>query len=109
MAMTDTATKDSLEPTLVQTVGLDNVLNFVPARITPLRMVLLCFSWRVLLFIVRYSNQHSSPNAGYPEAALSGILDVCFGGSTIYHGTLVEKPSIGEMARSFSRKDFYQS
>lgn len=85
----------------------DDVINFIPARITALMMVLLTLSWRGLVFIIRYGHQHSSPNAGYPEAALAGILDCSFGGPNVYHGTLVEKPSIGENARSLTRKDFY--
>lgn len=88
---------------------LDDVLNFVPARITALIMVILCFSWRGLVFTTRYGNQHSSPNAGYPEAALAGILDCRLGGSNVYHGTLVEKPYIGKNTRTLTRNDFHQS
>lgn len=88
---------------------LDDILNFVPARITALMMVVLCFSGRGLVFIFRYGHQHCSPNAGYPEAALAGILNSRLGGPAFYHGTLVEKPYIGHNNRFFSRKDFNQS
>ncbi len=74
---------------------LDDVANFIPARITALLMVAITFSLRGLKFIFKYGNKHSSPNAGYPEAALAGIINVQFGGPNYYHGKLVEKPYIG--------------
>ncbi|HEX3009235.1 MAG TPA: CobD/CbiB family cobalamin biosynthesis protein, partial [Bacteroidales bacterium] len=73
----------------------DDVFNFIPARITALLMVVITLSRRGLLFIFRYGHKHSSPNSGYPEAALAGILNCRFGGPNIYHGIVVEKPYIG--------------
>lgn len=83
----------------------DDLLNFVPARITALIMVVITFSWRGVYFVFRYGHRHSSPNAGYPEAALAGILNCRFGGPNIYHGILVEKPFIGENDRQISDAD----
>jgi adenosylcobinamide-phosphate synthase len=74
---------------------LDDIANFIPARFTALLMVLVSASRSGFLFIVRYGNKHKSPNSGYPEAALAGIMDTRFGGPNIYHGKLVEKPFIG--------------
>jgi adenosylcobinamide-phosphate synthase len=79
---------------------LDDVANFIPARLTALLMVLVTASWRGANFILRYGRQHKSPNAGYPEAALAGILDAQFGGPNIYQGILVEKPFIGTNSRA---------
>jgi len=79
---------------------LDDVVNFIPARITALLMALVSWSRRGLLFIFQYGNKHKSPNSGYPEAALAGILDTRFGGPNIYHGKLVEKPFIGANDRT---------
>lgn len=87
----------------------DDMLNFIPARITAFLMVVLSFSWRGLVFIIRYGHQHSSPNAGYPEAALAGILDCRFGGPNVYHGVLVEKPYIGKTPRTLTNTDFYKA
>lgn len=87
----------------------DDVVNFIPARITALLMVFLSFSWRGLAFIFRYGHQHSSPNAGYPEAALAGILNCRFGGPNVYHGILVEKPYIGKTPRLITNADFYKT
>jgi adenosylcobinamide-phosphate synthase len=56
-------------------------------------------SWRGFQFIFRYGHQHKSPNAGYPEAALAGVLNCRFGGPNYYHGQLVVKPYIGNNPR----------
>jgi adenosylcobinamide-phosphate synthase len=79
---------------------LDDLVNFIPARITALLMVLVSGSRRGFHFIFQYGNKHKSPNSGYPEAALAGILDTRFGGPNVYHGKLVEKPFIGKNDRT---------
>ena len=84
---------------------LDDVLNYIPARITAFLMVLVSCSPRGFTFIFKYGKRHASPNAGYPEAVLAGILDCRFGGPNMYHGKLVEKPYIGENCRGISDKD----
>ena len=78
---------------------IDDLANIVPARLTALIMVLLTFNVKAFIYIFKYGNKHSSPNSGYPEAALAGILNCRFGGSNIYHGKLVEKPYIGKNER----------
>lgn len=84
---------------------LDDVVNYIPSRITALIMAIISFSPRALNFIFKYGGKHSSPNAGYPEAALAGILNVQFGGPNYYHGKLVNKPYIGQNNRLLSHID----
>ncbi|GAB3251061.1 adenosylcobinamide-phosphate synthase CbiB [Larkinella harenae] len=74
---------------------LDDVANFLPARLTTVLMALVTGSGRGLRVAGQYGHRHKSPNAGYPEAALAGILNCRFGGPNVYHGVLVEKPYIG--------------
>lgn len=81
---------------------LDDAANFLPARLTAVLMVLLTLSGRGGRFVRRYGRAHASPNAGYPEAALAGILDLRFGGPHRYGGELVTKPWIGENARAIA-------
>jgi adenosylcobinamide-phosphate synthase len=88
---------------------LDDIANFIPARITSLLMVLISGSYRGFKFIFLFGHKHASPNAGYPEAALAGILNCQFGGSNIYHGTLIEKPFIGNNERLIYKKDIYKA
>lgn len=84
---------------------LDDGANYLPARMTALLMVLLPPSGRGFRFINQYARYHASPNSGYPESALAGILDCRFGGPNIYHGKLVEKPYIGENDRELTHTD----
>ena len=88
---------------------LDDVLNFIPARLTAFLMVLVTLSFRSLKFVFKYGKKHSSPNAGFPEAALAGILNCRFGGTNTYKGILVEKPFIGENPRIILNKDVYKA
>lgn len=78
---------------------LDDVANLLPARLTAVLLAALGGSGRAFWFIGRFGNQHKSPNAGYPEAALAGVLDCRFGGPNYYHGQLVPKPYIGDSPR----------
>lgn len=88
---------------------LDDVANWVPARLTAFLMAISSGSWRALQFAHRYGRAHSSPNAGYPEAALAGILHCRLGGPSSYFGRLVEKPYIGEKARPLEHADILRS
>lgn len=88
---------------------LDDVLNFIPARLTAIVMATVSFNLRAIKFIVKYGRKHASPNAGYPEAALAGILNCRFGGPNRYHGKLVEKPFIGDNPRRVSTNDVYKA
>lgn len=84
---------------------LDDIANFVPARLTACLMILVTGSQKGLDFVLKFGNKHKSPNAGYPEAALAGILDCRFGGPNIYHGVLVEKPYIGDNERNIQNAE----
>ncbi|MEL7004399.1 MAG: adenosylcobinamide-phosphate synthase CbiB [Bacteroidota bacterium] len=77
----------------------DDVANFFPARITAVLMLVVTGKFKGLIFVFREGKKHSSPNAGYPEAALAYVLDCQFGGPNYYHGKLVEKPYIGNNPR----------
>ncbi|MBP1640783.1 MAG: cobalamin biosynthesis protein CobD [Bacteroidetes bacterium] len=83
----------------------DDVFNFIPARVTALLMLLVTFRWNVLPFVLKYGPKHASPNSGYPESAMAGILKCRFGGPNVYHGVLVEKPFIGTNQREITTKD----
>src|SRR5438477_4355450 len=87
---------------------LDDVVNFLPARITALLLVLsagivsrswpaMQHAWEILL---RDGRQHPSPNSGRPEAAMAGALGVQLGGINAYEGIPVERSILGESIRS---------
>ncbi|WP_207531673.1 adenosylcobinamide-phosphate synthase CbiB [Desertivirga arenae] len=85
---------------------LDDVANLIPARLTAVLMALSALSMRAIQFALKYGSKHKSPNSGYPEAALAGILNIRFGGPNVYHGVLVEKPFIGSNNREIDHGDF---
>lgn len=88
---------------------IDDIANYIPARLTALLMVVASGKWNVFSFIHKYSNKHASPNSGYPESALAGILGCSFGGSNYYFGELVSKPYIGNNKRELTSADMQKA
>lgn len=84
---------------------IDDVANYLPARLTSLLMVLVFGRWTLLKFVAHYGRMHASPNSGYPEAALAGILNCRFGGPHDYFGETVYKPFIGSNPRPVNSDD----
>ncbi len=84
---------------------IDDVANYIPARLTALLMVVASGRISLLRFVHHYGRNHASPNSGYPEAALAGILDCRFGGPHRYFGQLFDKPYIGDNDRPLTTAD----
>lgn len=84
---------------------VDDIANYIPARLSAFLMVLSSGRLRLMRFVCKYGRQHASPNSGYPESALAGILNCRFGGPHNYFGELVYKPFIGEQDRSLNTTD----
>ena len=79
---------------------IDDILNFIPARLSILLIaiasqILAGTGMLALKTAVREGSNHSSPNAGLPEAAFAGALKVKLNGPNYYDGKLVNKPYIG--------------
>lgn len=80
---------------------IDDVLNFIPARITGLFYIFAayCLGYngkgaRKIFFRDRL--KHASPNSAHGEAAAAGALNIALGGGSYYGGVFVEKPIIGD-------------
>jgi adenosylcobinamide-phosphate synthase len=76
---------------------LDDVANYLPSRLTALLIALAAgrdagSAWRIWR---RDGYKHKSPNAGQPESAMAGALQVRLGGSNTYGGEMVEAPLLG--------------
>lgn len=79
---------------------IDDVANFIPARLTGFLFVLLAARRsEALSCMTRDARRHRSPNAGWPEAALAGALGVRLSGPRIYHGSVTSEPWLNEGAR----------
>ena len=89
---------------------IDDVANYIPARLTALLMII-TQKGRFFLctFVWKYGRNHASPNSGYPEAALAGILDCRFGGPHYYFGQLFDKPYIGTNDRLLTTADMQKA
>jgi len=92
----------------------DDLANLIPSRLTALIFILSSFilrknwrrAWRATW---RDGRKNSSPNSGYPEAAMAGALGVRLGGKNSYFGRVEEKPLIGEPERSIDRNVVQES
>ena len=81
---------------------LDDVVNWIPARLTALLITVACFitpyaspsrAWETAR---RDARKHASPNSGWPEASFAGALGFRLGGPRSYAGEVVDLPSFGE-------------
>ena len=88
---------------------IDDAANYLPARLTALLMILAAGRPSLCRFVWRNGRRHASPNSGYPEAALAGILDCRFGGPHTYFGQLFDKPYIGENDRQLTTADMQKA
>lgn len=84
---------------------LDDVLNYIPSRITAVIILTLFGKLDKLAQTWHYGALHESLNAGYPIAAMALSLDVSLGGSTPYFGKMKEKPYFGDGKREISDED----
>ena len=79
---------------------IDDLANFIPARLTGFLFVLLAAKpSRAMSCMVRDAGRHRSLNAGWPEAAMAGALGVRLSGPRIYHGSISNEPFLNEGAR----------
>lgn len=92
----------------------DDVLNFIPARLTGLLMCAVAplvgldgaGAWRIFC---RDRNKHASPNSAHPEAACAGALGVQLAGPASYFGIVHDKPTIGDDLRPIEVADIPRS
>ena len=89
---------------------LDDLANFIPARLSWLLLTLAAFFLRAnprqaLLIGWRDRYQHSSPNCAWPEATVAGALGIRLGGPNTYFGERVEKPWMGDERRGIALDD----
>lgn len=88
---------------------IDDIANLIPARLTALLMIISAGKPGLWKFVMKYGPQHASPNSGWPEAALAGILNCRFGGTHDYFGETVYKPYIGSNDRELTYADMQKS
>lgn len=73
---------------------LDDLLNWVPARLTAGLIALAFWSSHAWKVVRKDARLHRSPNAGWPEAAMAGVLDIALSGPRSYHGEMQDYPFV---------------
>ncbi len=89
---------------------LDDLMNLIPSRITALLLIISSFFLGLdfkaaLKTVFKDAKKHASPNAGYPECAVAGALNIQLGGASYYHGKLYDKASLGVATREIEAED----
>ena len=84
---------------------LDDIVNYIPARLTAILISILFGSFKALFNFYRYGKKHESPNAGHPISAMALSLDLKLGGNTSYFGKIKSKPYFGEGKTIIVRSD----
>lgn len=93
---------------------LDDVVNFIPARLSGLIIVISCAILRKpwqesLRILLRDHQRHDSPNSGWPEAAMAGALGLQLGGINYYFGEAHQKPYLGDKKKNFQITDIREA
>ena len=83
---------------------LDDLVNYIPARLTALLITLFFFSKKALNFYA-YGKKHNSPNAGHPISAMALAIEVKLGGDTSYFGKIEKKAIFGEGKKEINNVD----
>lgn len=89
---------------------LDDVLNYIPSRLTALCMIAAAFlcrldgknAWRIWR---RDRGKHASPNSAQTESVCAGALGLQLAGDAYYGGRLLHKPTIGDAMRAVEAED----
>ena len=93
---------------------LDDVLNFIPSRLTAFAMVCAAFIYgydgrKAYRIWRRDRRNHASPNSAQTESACAGALGVQLAGDAYYFGELHKKPFIGDSRREIENEDIVRA
>jgi adenosylcobinamide-phosphate synthase len=80
---------------------LDDILNFIPARITAILLIIVAcilqLNWRSAFYMMRRdAEKHPSPNGGFSEATVAGALNIQLGGLNYYFGKASFRAYMGD-------------
>ncbi len=88
---------------------VDDIANYIPARITAIIISILMFNRKALLNFYRYGKKHNSPNAGLPISAMALAIDIRLGGDTKYFGELKKKSYFGDGKNNIEESDILKA
>ena len=93
---------------------IDDIANYIPARLgvilLPLGSLFAGFNFKDALKIgIRDRKNHKSPNCAFSEGAVAGALGIQLGGTNVYFGKEVYKPTIGDKTREIEIEDIVRT
>lgn len=93
---------------------LDDVLNFIPARLSLIPVIIASLICRTdtknaLISFKKYRKCHASPNSAHAMSLFAGALNIRLGGAVSYFGQMTEKPYIGDGQKEPERADITKS
>lgn len=93
---------------------LDDVFNYIPARLSliffGMASLVMAYDFKASIRVgLRDRKNHTSPNCAYPEGAVAGALGVSLGGTNVYFGQEVYKPSIGDPKKDLEPGDILRA
>ena len=88
---------------------LDDVVNFIPSRITAILISILFLSSKALKQCWQYGKLHDSPNAGYPISAMGLSIGVKLGGDTVYFGKIKKKSYFSDGSDNIVTQDILKA
>ena len=83
---------------------LDDILNFIPSRITAILIMIINKQKNIFAFY-KNATKHESPNAGHPITAMAQSLGIKLGGDTSYFGAVKKKPFFGNAREEINSND----
>jgi len=83
---------------------LDDIVNYIPSRITAVLIMLVNFNKNIFSFY-EMGKKHESPNAGHPITAMAIALGIKLGGDTSYFGKIKQKPFFGHGRENIKTSD----
>jgi adenosylcobinamide-phosphate synthase len=87
----------------------DDIVNYIPARITAVLISILLQSKKAFDKFNIYGKKHESLNAGLPISAMALAINVKLGGPTSYFGKVKDKPYFGEGKENIEKSDVLKS
>ena len=82
---------------------LDDAANYIPARLSGLLISLAALSAAAFRAMFKDAQKHRSPNAGWPEAAMAGVLGLALAGPRIYDGKTLPDSWMNAAGRKAAR------
>lgn len=87
---------------------LDDIVNYIPSRITAILIASLFLSKKAFNFY-SYGKHHESPNAGHPISAMALAIEVKLGGPTSYFNKIKNKPYFGINKKDIQKEDLLKA